>query len=324
MRGASVLDSSGRAAPALEGVGGRSLVVLLPQLGEFDSAELCEHLVAVDKDLVRAGLELRVVGIGGPAAARRFCDFTGLSPARLRVDPDGALHRQLGLHAGPGWPVPSAVPDGVLRALLSTLPGGAPASEAQLRPVAAAWLNYLAMCAGLGAPGTLAEILRGYLGDASAPERLAPDEVVKAGPVTIGPGVGPVKIGPIKYTNAWADRRGYQRPVELATVRLRNMVEVLSNWDGYVTNPLPIAQRGGTYIFDEAEAAPLYEYRHRGVLTYSETMARPLSFLAPYIGEERAANPLAMRDGYVPYHRGGDSPAEAWAVFKAGREAGRE
>ena len=38
------------------------------------------------------------------------------------------------------------------------------------------------MCAGIGAPGTLAEILRGYLGDRSAPERLAPDAVVRAGP----------------------------------------------------------------------------------------------------------------------------------------------
>ena len=205
--------------------------------------------------------------------------------------------------------------DGVLEALLSTLPGGA---HPPLRPAADAWLNYLAMCAGLGAPGTLAEILRGYLGDTSAPERLSPDAIVTAGPVTIGPGVGPVQIGPVKYTNAWADHRGYQRPVELATVRLRNMVEVLSNWDGYVSNPLAIAQRGGTYVFDEAGAL-LYEYRHRGVLTYSETMARPLSFLAPYIGDERASNPLAMRDGFVPYHRGADSPAEAWATYKGGR-----
>ena len=40
----------------------------------------------------------------------------------------------------------------------------------------------------------------------------------------------------------------------------------------------------------------LYEYRHRGVLTYSETMPRPLAFLAPYIGEGLARNPLALGD----------------------------
>ena len=32
-----------------------------------------------------------------------------------------------------------------------------------LRPVATAWLNYNAMCAGIGAPGTLKEILRNFL-----------------------------------------------------------------------------------------------------------------------------------------------------------------
>mmetsp|Transcript_41182 Transcript_41182/g.120373 ORF Transcript_41182/g.120373 Transcript_41182/m.120373 type:complete len:245 (+) Transcript_41182:38-772(+) len=73
------------------------------------------------------------------------------------------------------------------------------------------------------------------------------------------------------------------------------MVEVLSNWDAYVTNPTAIAQRGATYIFDEAGEV-LYEYRHRGVLTFSETMARPLSFLAPYIGEAKALNPLGLGD----------------------------
>ena len=67
----------------------------------------------------------------------------------------------------------------------------------------------------------------------------------------------------------------------------RPQPEVLSNWDGYVTNPTAIAQRGGTFLFGEQGEA-LYDYRHRGVLTYSETMPRPLSFLAPYIGEERA------------------------------------
>ena len=102
------------------------------------------------------------------------------------------------------------------------------------------------------APGTLAEIFRGYVGDASAPERLRADETVVAGFVEIGPGVGPVKLGPLEYRQWWEDERGYQRPVELATVRLRGMVEVLSRWDDYVTNPTAIAQRGATFVFDEA------------------------------------------------------------------------
>ena len=37
------------------------------------------------------------------------------------------------------------------------------------------------MCAGIGAPGTLQEIFRGYVGDYSAPERFPADETVKVG-----------------------------------------------------------------------------------------------------------------------------------------------
>lgn len=277
----------------------KTLVVLLPQLGEFDSSEFCEFLVAAFDALEENGIGLRVVGIGDEKAAREFCQFTGLPLAALRVDPDASIHRALNLRAGPGLGVPDAVSDGVLRFLLKTLPGGAPSDddeEVPLRPLATAWLNYLAMCAGIGAPGTLREILRGYFGDLKAPERFREDDVVEAGFVKIGPGVGPVKIGPLAYEQWFADERGYQRPVELATVRLKNMVEVLTKWDLYVTNPLAIAQRGATYLFDNRDGSVLYLYEHRGVLTYSETMPRPLTFLAPYVGEAVARNPLKLPD----------------------------
>lgn len=256
LKAAQVKDPrTGGLVSPLDGLAGsKSLVVLLPQLGEFDSSEYCEQLVASLDDQRAASVKLRVVGIGDQAAAERFCAFTGLPPDMLLVDPDGAVHRSLGLHEGPGWEVPEAVSDGAIRLLLSTLPGGAPSDDALLRPAFKAWLNYLAMCAGVGAPGTLQEILRGYLGDRSAPERFASDAVVKAGPIVIGPGVGPVELGALKYTQWWGDEAGYQRPIELATVRLRNMVEVLTQWETYVTNPEAIALRGATYLFDEAGA----------------------------------------------------------------------
>ena len=196
-----------------------------------------------------------------------------------------------------------------------------------------AWLKYNAMCAGIGAPGTLAEILRGYFGDVSAPERFREDDLVQLPPIpgeprttttddkttaaatttekpwlTIGPGVGPTQIFSYRYTQWFADERGYQRPVELATVRLKNMIEVLTKWEQYVgtyssntteststSSILSIAQRGGTYLFD-AEGTELYSYKSQGVLTYSATMARPLLFLAPYIGIELARNPLQLND----------------------------
>jgi hypothetical protein len=43
----------------------------------------------------------------------------------------------------------------------------------------------------------------------------------------------------------------------------------------------------------------VYEWRTPGVLTYSETMSRPLSFLAPYIGAAKANNPLGLGDNDI-------------------------
>eukprot|EP00592_Proboscia_alata_P005481 CAMPEP_0194383354 /NCGR_PEP_ID=MMETSP0174-20130528/66963_1 /TAXON_ID=216777 /ORGANISM="Proboscia alata, Strain PI-D3" /LENGTH=529 /DNA_ID=CAMNT_0039169517 /DNA_START=77 /DNA_END=1662 /DNA_ORIENTATION=- len=275
----------------------KSLVVLLPQLGEFDSSEYCEFLIAAEKSLAENAIDLKVIGIGDTTAAQKFCDFTGLSSNVLLIDPDATLHKELNLYAGPtNLSIPDGVSDGVLKFFLRQLPGGVPDDEPnKLRPTALAWLRYNAMCAGIGAPGTLREILRGYFGDKQAPERFRDDDVVKAGFIEIGPGVGPTKIGPLSYNQWFSDEKGYQRPVELATVRLKNMVEVLTQWDDYVTNVDTIPQRGATYLFD-ADGTELYSYQSRGVLTYSETMPRPLAFLAPYIGETIARNPLGLKD----------------------------
>jgi len=273
----------------------KTLVVVLPQLGEFDSAEYCEFLIAAEKSLEDNDIELKVIGIGDAIAAQNFCEFTGLSPEKLCIDPGGALHRELNVHCGPNFTVPDGVSDDVLKFFLRQLPGGIPTDEEEVRPISTSWLNYLAMCAGIGAPGTLQEILRGYFGDKNAPERFRDDDIVKAGFITIGPGVGPTKIGPLSYQQWFSDEKGYQRPVELATVRLKNMVEVLTKWDKYVSNYNAIALRGATYLFDE-DGQELYSYKSKGVLTYSDSMARPLSFLSPYIGEDVARNPLGLED----------------------------
>eukprot|EP00804_Cyclotella_cryptica_P010242 CCRYP_016731-RA/>CCRYP_016731-RA protein AED:0.12 eAED:-0.01 QI:0/-1/0/1/-1/1/1/0/520 len=275
----------------------KSLIVLLPQLGEFDSAKYCDFLTAALPTLEQQDIELKVIGIGNVQAATAFSQFTSLPKDKLLLDPEGAIHKELDLYSGPNFTLPNVIADneGLLKFFLSQLPGGIPQDPTQYFPVANAWFNYLAMCAGIGSKGTLSEILRGYLGDSTAPERFREDDVVKAGFITIGPGVGNVKIGPLQYTQWFADERGYQRPVELATVRLKNMVEVLTKWDTYVSNPLAIAQRGGTYLFDE-EGNELYCHKSTGVLTYSQTMGRPLSFLSPYIDEGVARNPLGLAD----------------------------
>jgi hypothetical protein len=223
------------------GRGQRRLVLLLPQLGDFDSLEYAQALVPVLPQLASAEISILAIAIGDEAGRQRFCTFTGFPPDRLMVTPEPELHHSLGLYGG------------------LSLMGGP-------------WPNLLLMCAGIGSPGTLAEVIRGYTGDRHAPQRIADDETVQAGP-----------LPPIQGSFfSLAGGKGFQRPFELATLRLRNMAEVMAHWRTYVPSDTFLTQRGGTFLLDGDDAL-LYSYRDRGLLGFSATMARPLSFLDPYL-----------------------------------------
>ncbi|TWB87971.1 alkyl-hydroperoxide reductase/thiol specific antioxidant family protein [Synechococcus sp. Ace-Pa] len=223
------------------GSGRRRLVLLLPQLGDFDSLEYAQALVPALPRLESAGIAVLAIGIGAEAGRKRFCAFTGFPLQNLLVNAEPQLHRALGLYEG------------------LQQPGGA-------------WPNLLLMCAGIGSPGTLAEVLRGYTGDRSAPQRIADDDTIQAGP-----------LPPIKGSFfAKAGGSGFQRPFELATMRLRNMAEVLGHWRTYVPRDDFLTQRGGTFLLGVDDTL-LYSHRDAGILGFSATMARPLSFLDPFL-----------------------------------------
>lgn len=221
--------------------GRRRLVVVMGQLGDFDSLEYAQALAAALPQLETAGIALQAFAIGNAAGADRFCAYTGLPRSALQVEPEPHLHRALGLYAGLQTP---------------------------LGP----WPALLLMCAGIGSPGTLAEVLRGYTGDRQAPARLALPLFNLVG-------------------------RDYQRPFELATVRLRNMVEVLGRWRTYVPSDDHLTQRGGTFLLDSDDTL-LYSHREAGILGFSATMAQPLRFLDPWLGNGNSArgDAVALRD----------------------------
>jgi len=60
------------------------------------------------------------------------------------------------------------------------------------------------------------------------------------------------------------------------------MAEVLAHWRTYVPSNAFLTQRGGTFLL-EADNTLLYSHRDPGILGFSATMARPLSFLNPYL-----------------------------------------
>ncbi len=148
--------SDGVTQPLLENceVASHILILVWPQLGDFDSLEYAWWLQREAKKLPPEKLAIRAVGIGNRASGTKFCEYTGFPPENLFLEPNGELHHQLKLYSG----------------LKLSLPGLSPAQKA--------WLNLLLMCAGFGSPGTLREVFRGYRGDRQAPQLIEDDEII--------------------------------------------------------------------------------------------------------------------------------------------------
>ena len=233
----------GEVKPILDSNTGKTLVLLWSQLGDFDNLEYAWWLKRESKKLQAKQITVKAVGIGDRNSGIKFCQYTGFPPENLYVDPTADLHRQLNLDRG----------------LTLRFPG--------LSAKYSAFLNLMLMCAGIGSPGTLSEVFRGYKGDRKAPQLIANDEVVKDTPLPN------LKGSMFKV----AGGEGFQRPFELATLRLKNMTEVLSNWNIYVPDATYLTQRGGTFLFDAGKL--LYEHRDRHILGFAANMSNPLSFL---------------------------------------------
>ena len=132
-------------------------------------------------------------------------------------------------------------------------------------------INLLIMCAGINSKGTIMEVLRGYLGDKNSKGIFKSDEEVKIGPF-------------FNFKGKMFDkffRNDTLRPFELATRRLLNMIEILSNWNIYVPNSSFLTQRGATLFFNENNDL-LYIFKSQSLLGYSNKMSSPLSFLNKY------------------------------------------
>lgn len=245
--------SDGETVPILNGcdTAQRLLVLVWPQLGDFDSLEYAWWLQREPLQYIA----VRAVGIGDRNSGQQFCDYTGFPADYLFIDPTADLHQQLELYPG----------------LTLNVPG--------LSAAQSAYVNLLLMCAGIGSPGTLSEVLRGYTGDRSAPQLIADDETVKAAPLP------PVTGSLFKM----AGGKGFQRPFELATLRLRNMAEVLGHWSTYVPDAAHITQRGGTFLFDN-QGKLLYQHCDRGILGFAQNMSRPLAFLDSFAAATTVSN----------------------------------
>ena len=129
-------------------------------------------------------------------------------------------------------------------------------------------INLLIMCMGIKSRGTIKEVLRGYFGDKNAKSLFAFDEDINLGPLSLLKG---------NMFDIFSKEQNL-RPFELATRRLMNMIEILSNWNTYVPDATFLTQRGGTILLNEKDEV-LYEFISDSLLGYASKMSAPLSFL---------------------------------------------
>ncbi|WP_413677726.1 AhpC/TSA family protein [Prochlorococcus sp. MIT 0916] len=129
-------------------------------------------------------------------------------------------------------------------------------------------INLLIMCMGFNSRGTIKEVLRGYLGDENAKSLFAFDEDIRLGPFRFLKG---------NMFYIFSEKQNL-RPFELATRRLMNMIEILSNWNIYVPDSSFLTQRGATVLLNEKDEI-LYEFISESLLGYASKMSTPLSFL---------------------------------------------
>lgn len=107
------------------------------------------------------------------------------------------------------------------------------------------YIRLLAMLSGLGSAGTLREVFRGYVGDQDSPQ------VFKSGTM-LGDAFN--VLG-----------QGHQRPLELATLRLQNMMSSLTHWGKLApSDPKLLTWLGGCLIFKGHQL--VWRYDDRGIL----------------------------------------------------------
>ena len=135
-----------------------------------------------------------------------------------------------------------------------------------------AMINLLIMCAGINSRGTIREVLRGYFGDKDAKSLFDFDDDINIGSLFLFKG---------KMFDVFSKKK-ILRPFELATRRLINMIEILSNWSTYVPDSSFLTQRGATILLDENDEV-LYEFIAESLLCYSNKMSAPLSFLDDFL-----------------------------------------
>ena len=131
------------------------------------------------------------------------------------------------------------------------------------------WINMLLMLSGVNSLKTIKEVIRGYTGDRNSKQIFSELDQIKL--------LNILEFSGNSFKFAFGD--GYLRPFELATFRLKNMIEIIQNWEDYIFNDKFLPQRGASFILNNQNQV-IYKYFSHDVLGYSSKMNNPLGFIS--------------------------------------------
>ncbi|KAG1676150.1 hypothetical protein FOA52_004990 [Chlamydomonas sp. UWO 241] len=225
--------------------GSKTIIPFMTHFADLSSWELAQKLVKVMPTLEASSVEVFSVGLGTQANAQEFARIMRFPLDRLFADPDGVCYKALGFS-----------------------PGFAP--DLQISPYA----KLVPMLAGIGSPGTLQEVIRGYVGDKEAK---------------------PVYEGSTPFDVLGT---GYQRPMELATLRLFNMIGILPKWaELSPPNEELLVQQGGTVAFEGTDT--MFRHDDSGILKYTDVDQLIRTVLQADVVVDAVTQPWAVDDGSV-------------------------
>ena len=136
------------------------------------------------------------------------------------------------------------------------------------------WINMFLMLSGIGSPNTLKEVLRGYTGDKNSYQIYNSQDQINL-------------FNLFKFSGKTFDKTfggNYLRPFELATFRLKNMIEIIQNWNDYILDTEFLTQRVSTFLINDQNEI-IYKYISKDILNYSEKMNKPIDFLKQFLSK---------------------------------------
>ena len=241
------------------GKGGKSMLVLGTYAADFNAIEYAQRLRYYLPELQKRGVsKIGVVFNCEAEPAKSLVDLVDLpcdvldgniNGITLMVDPLGRVGRAFGV--GRGWR-----PDDV-----------------DMSP----YLKLLGMLWGLGAWATLPAVIGGYIGNPFTPQPWIEDAMAVGQRKGRWPDMALVldeesgdvltnKFSELPLVGSWP-----RRPLELATLRLQNMLDIsIKNWKNLAPSEEALeagvlTQLGGCVVFDTEKGESIFEWKDPGI-----------------------------------------------------------